>query len=102
MRSWCAKLMDEPPKPRSQMTKKDKALTIISAIVDATIILLLVYTLLVNSCQICYSTSAGANTFTQCKNMADIMENGVPSEMIRVYTQDEQTKEGLVNITELS
>lgn len=85
MRLWAKNLMDEPPKPRSQMTTKDRALTMISIIVDSTIIGLLIYTLLANSCQICYQTGFGVHTFNQCKNVADVMETGLPEEVINIY-----------------
>jgi hypothetical protein len=83
MRYWAKKLMDNPP-PEPK-TKKDKILVTLSIIVDATIILLLVYTLMTNSCQICYQTGYGATTFRHCKNVADVMENGLPPEVIDIY-----------------
>lgn len=76
-------MMDnKPPAPK---TKKDKALTYISALVDATIIGLLIYTIMANSCQICYQTGFGANTYTQCKGVSDVMKTGLPSEVIDIY-----------------
>jgi hypothetical protein len=92
MRLWAKNLLEEQPKPRSQMTPKDKVLTIISMIVDAIIIGLLVLTLVVNSCQICYMTNAGATTYKSCKNVADAMETGLPSEVIYIY--EGKTPEG--------
>lgn len=86
MRLWGKKLMDNPP-PEPK-TKKDKIIAFASILVDATIILLLVYTLMANSCQICYQTGYGARTFTKCSNMADVMEDGLPSEVINVYEQE--------------
>lgn len=80
------------------MTPKDKVLTIISIIVDATIIGLLVYTIMANSCQICYMTGFGQNTYTQCKGVSDVMETGLPSEVIDIY--EGKTSKGLGDLDE--
>lgn len=85
--------MDSPP--QKPITRKDKVLTIVSVITDALIIGLLVYTLMVNSCQICYQTTAGQNTFKQCKGMSDVLETGLPSEVIDVYEGNAVTKNNL-------
>jgi hypothetical protein len=96
MRLWAKTLLDDkPPRP---ITRKDKALVLFSVIVDATIIGLLVYVLLVNSCQICYGTGVGASTFTKCKSMPDIMETGLPTEIINVYEGNAITKNNLTTI----
>jgi len=95
MRLWAKNLLDEPPKPRSQMTTKDKILTIISIIIDSVIIGLLALTLIINSCQICYMTNAGATTYKQCKNIANVMEDGLPNEVIDIY-EGKTTKDNIL------
>lgn len=108
MRMWAKMFMDSPPpKP---MTQKDKILSLVSIIVDASIIGLLVYTLFVNSCQICYTTGYGANTFNRCSNVADVMADGVPSEIESLYKGEHPSIESVgiqvieknYNITELN
>ena len=84
MRTWASLLRDNPDR-KSNMTKKDRWLVFISALVDATIIGLLVYTLMANSCQICYQTGFGQNTFQSCRSVSDVMENGLPNEIITIY-----------------
>ncbi len=84
-RLWANKLMDNPPpKPK---TKKDKFLTYLSAGIDATIIILLIVTITLNSCNICFQSSIGGIQYRRCKNVSDIMEEGLPQEIIDIYNQ---------------
>jgi len=89
MRIWAKKLMDNPPQDKKDMTKKDRWLVFLSALFDATMIGLLVYVLMVNSCQICYQTGFGQNTFQKCKGISDVMETGLPQEIVTVYEGQE-------------
>lgn len=85
MRAWIKKSMDHQCPPKSERTKKDKILITLGVVLDAVLIGLLVYTLMVNSCAICYSTGFGVRTFQQCKSFTDVMETGLPPEIINVY-----------------
>lgn len=81
MRIWAKAIADKYPNLKFVMN-------VLSVAVDGIIIGLLVYTLLMNSCQICYQTGIGVQTYKQCKNVADVMETGMPSEVIsQVYNR---------------
>jgi len=95
MRLWAKKLMDHQCPEKKDMTKKDKFLVTFSVIVDSAIIGLLIYTLMANSCQICYQTGFGQDTFTRCSNVADVMEDGLPQEYIDIY--EGKTQKEIIN-----
>jgi hypothetical protein len=86
MRIWAKAISDKYPNLKF-------AMKVSSVAVEGIIIGLLVYTLIMNSCQICYQTGVGVQTYKQCKNVADVMETGMPKEIIdNVYNTPEQTR----------
>jgi len=78
MRLWAKNMSEAHPDHK-------RFWTIASAIADATIVGLMVYLLFAYSCQICYSTQTGVNTFRTCSNVANIMADGMPSGMKEIY-----------------
>ena len=57
---------------------KAKIWAIIGAIFDATIIMVLVLTLFIHSCEICYTTNSIQWVYTSCEKTTSIFENGSP------------------------
>ena len=95
MRFWCKKLMDHQCPDKKDMTTRDRWLTFISTLVDGAIIGLLIYTIMANSCQICYNSGFAQDTYTKCKSYSDVMENGLPEEIIELYEGQEAYDEKL-------
>jgi len=82
MRIWANKLRDNPPQEYKEMTKKDKIITTVALVVDATIICLLILALLQHSCEICFLTGQG---YRSCKPTVCAIEEGIQPEISDMY-----------------
>lgn len=94
-RLWAVELpkwwdANEPDKTKpKKVYGKHFWLGILGMIVDGALIGLLIYAILVHSCELCFGTNIGATTFKQCKGYSQILESGLPPEVIKIYTQTE-------------
>jgi hypothetical protein len=88
----------EPDKPKKKYGKHFW-LGVMGMIVDGALIGLLIYAILMHSCELCFGTNIGATTFKQCKSYSDILETGLPKEVIDIYTK---TEVDTINKTNLS
>jgi hypothetical protein len=89
-----AKFWDENEPDKTKPKKifgKHFWLGILGMVVDGALIGLLIYAILMHSCELCFGTNIGATTFKQCKGYSQILEDGLPPEVINIYTQTENT-----------
>jgi hypothetical protein len=90
---------EPPPKPKYN---KQFWIGVLGAVVDGVMIGLLLYTLIIHSCEICFSTGVGATTYKECKSYSEVLTSGMPSAVIsNVYEQQGITKANNLSIVDL-
>jgi len=89
--------MDDEQKKKP--LNKARLIAIAGMVVDGALIGLLIFAIISHSCEICFSTNVGATTYTKCKSYSQILEDGLPSEVIDLYTAKEQEFKETENLT---